>query len=51
LVILATCSSRQTEPRGDECEAWLTRPAYAFSKKWDNLKAALALNFRALQFL
>jgi hypothetical protein len=29
----------------------LTRLTYAFSKKWENLKAALALHFRVLQLL
>ena len=30
---------------------WLTRLTYAFSKKWDNLNAALALHFAQLQLL
>jgi hypothetical protein len=51
---LDRASTSHVERKNGTLRQWckrLTRLTYAFSKEWDNLKAALALHFARLQFL
>ena len=50
---LAKASTSHVERKNGSLRQWcrrLTRLTYAFSKKWDNLKAALALHFAYYNF-
>jgi len=50
---LGRASTSHVERKNGSLRPWckrLTRLTYAFSKKWDNLKAALALHFAYYNF-